>query len=116
MASVGASLRTLSYDGRDLVLPFGADELRPAYRGMTLAPWPNRIVDGRYAFRGAGLQLPLTEPARSHALHGLVGWLDFEVTDRGERPGGRWPPRSSRRPATRGGSRSRRPTPSTTEG
>ncbi|MFE6997021.1 aldose 1-epimerase family protein [Microbacterium sp. NPDC057659] len=77
IASVGASLRTLQHDGRDLVVPFDADEVRPAYRGATLAPWPNRIVDGAYAFEGIVHQLPLTEPERGQALHGLVVWSDF---------------------------------------
>ena len=77
IAAVGATLRALCHSGRDLVVPFGVDEVRPAYRGATLAPWPNRIVDGHYRSGGAGLQLPLTEPARGHALHGLVAWLDF---------------------------------------
>lgn len=40
IASVGASLRALTADGRDLVVPFDADEVRRAYRGATLAPWP----------------------------------------------------------------------------
>lgn len=44
---------------------------------MTLAPWPNRIVDGRYSFDGRTLQLPITEPARGQALHGLVFWAEF---------------------------------------
>lgn len=83
IASVGASLRSLTYRGRDLVLPFEADEVRPAYRGATLAPWPNRVVDGRYAFGGREFRLALTEPARSHALHGLAAWLDFEAVDKG---------------------------------
>lgn len=83
IASVGATLRSFTYDGRDLVVPFDADEVRPAHRGATLAPWPNRVVDGRYMFEGVQRQLPLTEPARSHALHGLVAWLDFEVIDKG---------------------------------
>lgn len=83
IASVGASLRALRHDGRDLVVPFEADELRPGYRGTTLAPWPNRVVDGRYSFAGADHQLPLTEPGRGHALHGLSPWLDFHVTDAG---------------------------------
>lgn len=77
IASVGATLRTLSVDGRDLIVPFAADEVRPAYRGATLAPWPNRIVDGRYRFRGVEHQLPLTEPARGQALHGLMCWTEF---------------------------------------
>ena len=83
VASVGATLRSLTYRGRDLVVPFEADEVRPAHRGATLAPWPNRVVDGRYSFGGRDFQLPLTEPARSHALHGLATWLDFEAIDKG---------------------------------
>ncbi|MHC2997697.1 aldose 1-epimerase family protein [Microbacterium sp. HJ5] len=83
IASVGATVRSLTYAGRDLVVPFDADEVRPSYRGATLAPWPNRVVDGRYTFGGVERQLSLTEPARSHALHGLAAWLDFEAVDKG---------------------------------
>lgn len=83
IASVGATLRSLTYRGRDLVVPFEADEVRPAHRGATLAPWPNRIVDGKYSFGGRDFQLGLTEPARGHALHGLATWLDFEAVDKG---------------------------------
>ena len=79
IASVGASLRELSLDGRDLVVPFDANELRPNYRGATLAPWPNRVTDGRYEFGGEAFQLPLTEPGRGHALHGLAAWLQFSL-------------------------------------
>ncbi|WP_313540514.1 aldose 1-epimerase family protein [Leifsonia aquatica] len=82
IASVGASLRTLEHKGRALVVPFEADEVRPAFRGATLAPWPNRVVDGRYTFEGVEQQLPLTEPDRGHALHGLAAWLDFAPVDR----------------------------------
>jgi len=82
IASVGASLRTLEFDGRPLIVPFDADEVRPAFRGATLAPWPNRVVDGRYTFDGEEQQLALTEPKRGHALHGLAAWLDFEPVDR----------------------------------
>lgn len=68
IASVGATLRTLRHGGRDLIVPFAANEVRPAYRGAILAPWPNRVVDGRYSFAGAKHQLSLTEPQRLHAL------------------------------------------------
>lgn len=77
IASVGASLRVLQFEGRDLVVSFDADEVRPGYRGTTLAPWPNRIVDGRYIFGGAEHQLALTEPERGQALHGLLSWAEF---------------------------------------
>jgi aldose 1-epimerase len=84
VASVGASLRQLTAVGRHLVVPFDADEVRPAYRGATLAPWPNRVVDGRYAFGGEAYELALTEPRRAHALHGLLGWADYEAVDKSE--------------------------------
>jgi aldose 1-epimerase len=84
ISSVGASLRSLTLDGRDLVVPFEENEVRPAFRGATLAPWPNRVVDGRYAFGGRDYQLSLTEPARGHALHGLAAWLDFEAIEQAD--------------------------------
>jgi aldose 1-epimerase len=82
IASVGASLRSLTADGRDLVVPFAEDEVRPLYRGVVLVPWPNRVVDGRYTFDGAEQQLALTEPDRGHALHGLACWSDYRVVSR----------------------------------
>ena len=82
IASVGATLRMLAHtapehSARDLIVPFDADEVRPAYRGATLAPWPNRVVDGKYSFGGREHQLALTEPVRGHALHGLLAWTEF---------------------------------------
>jgi aldose 1-epimerase len=82
VTGIGASLRRLRFRGRDLVVPFGPRELRPNYRGAILAPWPNRVVDGRYSFQGTDHQLPLTEPVRGHALHGLALWLDGMAVDR----------------------------------
>ncbi|HEV7183291.1 MAG: aldose 1-epimerase family protein [Actinomycetales bacterium] len=82
IATVGATLRTLEFRKRPLVVPFDADEVRPVFRGATLAPWPNRVIDGRYTFEGVEQQLALTEPGRGHALHGLVSWLDFTAVDR----------------------------------
>jgi len=75
----GAALRTLTYDGRDLVDGFGADELSPGCRGQLLMPWPNRIRDGKYTWDGVEQQLPLTEPSRSNASHGLVRWVAWTV-------------------------------------
>ena len=82
VSSVGASLRSLSFRGRDLVVPHAADEVGPGYPGVTLVPWPNRIVDGRYSFAGTDYQLALTEPSRSAALHGLGTWLDYQTVDK----------------------------------
>ncbi|MEP7089495.1 MAG: aldose 1-epimerase family protein, partial [Nocardioidaceae bacterium] len=78
----GASLRILEYDGRPLVLGWDEDGQSASGRGQLLAPWPNRIRDGRYTFAGADLQLPLSEPSRHNATHGLVRWTSWSVEER----------------------------------
>jgi aldose 1-epimerase len=77
VTEVGGGLRSLTHGGRDLVLSYAADEIRPRYFGALLAPWPNRIADGRYVFGGEEHQVPLNEPGRRTALHGLVAWSRF---------------------------------------
>lgn len=81
IAGVGASLRSLTYEGRDLVLPFDADQVRPAFRGAVLVPWPNRVVDGQFYFDGQHHELALTEPERTHALHGLAAWVTWDPVE-----------------------------------
>ena len=79
---IGATLRALRFDDRDLVVPYPAGTVRPLYRGATVAPWPNRIQNGRYTFAGQDFQLAINEVDRGHALHGLVQWVRFGVTER----------------------------------
>ncbi len=81
VTEVGATLRRLECGGRPLVVGFEADEIRPAHRGSVLAPWPNRIANGRYSFGGVERELPITEPARDNALHGLATWERWEVVE-----------------------------------
>jgi aldose 1-epimerase len=80
----GAALRTLTYDGRDLIDGFALDEISPGCRGQLLMPWPNRIRDGKYTWDGTEQQLPLTEPSRDNASHGLVRWVAWTVAARSE--------------------------------
>ncbi len=75
----GATLRSLTYDGRDLVQGFAEDRMPSAGRGQVLMPWPNRIRDGAYTFGGASQQLPLSEPGRHNASHGLVRWVSWRA-------------------------------------
>lgn len=81
VTQIGGGLRALRHGDRDLVRSYARDEVRPRYRGALLAPWPNRVLDGRYSFDGSRFQLDITEPARNHALHGLVCWSRFERLD-----------------------------------
>lgn len=71
----GAALRSLTHAGRPLLDGFAEDEMSAGGRGQLLVPWPNRVRDGQYSFDGRDLQLPLTEPKRHHASHGLARWV-----------------------------------------
>lgn len=78
----GASLRLLEHDGRPLVLGWDEDAMSASGRGQLLAPWPNRIRDGRWSHEGRDLQLPLSEPALHNASHGLVRWAAWTLEER----------------------------------
>ncbi len=77
----GATLRSLRHAGADLIDGFGEHEMPWRGRGQLLAPWPNRIGDGRYSFGGAEHQLPLSEPTRANASHGLVRWAAWTLEE-----------------------------------
>jgi len=51
-------------------------------RGQALIPWPNRLQDGSYEFDGHRHQLPLNEPERHNAIHGLVRWAAWTASAR----------------------------------
>jgi aldose 1-epimerase len=77
VTALGAGLRELHHGEQPLLHGYQPDELPPAGAGQLLAPWPNRIDNGRYSFHGADLQLALSEPARSTAIHGLTRWANW---------------------------------------
>lgn len=58
---------------------YGADEMAGGGRGQVLAPWPNRLEDGRYTYDGKTAQAAIDEPAKNNAIHGLVRWLTWEM-------------------------------------
>jgi aldose 1-epimerase len=77
VVEVGGGLRSYSAGGRELIDGYDAEEMSSSGRGQVLAPWPNRLQDGSYEFGGRRHQLPLNEPERSNAIHGLVRWADW---------------------------------------
>ncbi len=74
----GATLRVYDVGARPVVEAFeGPGSLVIGAQGQILAPWPNRVVDGRWSWESTGHQLWVTEPDRGHALHGLVRTLPW---------------------------------------
>ncbi len=80
ITEVGATLRSYDAGGDAVVEGFGADDMCPAGRGQVLAPWPNRLGDGRYHLEGRAGRAALDEPERRNAIHGLVRWIPWRVT------------------------------------
>lgn len=81
---VGGGLRCYEVNGRPVLDGYGEHEEVTGARGQHLLPWPNRLADGRYRWEGADQELPLTEPERHNAIHGLLRWTNFSVQRAGE--------------------------------
>jgi aldose 1-epimerase len=81
VVEVGGGLRSYSAGGQELVDGYRADEMSSSGRGQVLIPWPNRLQDGNYEFGGRRHQLPLNEPERLNAIHGLVRWASWTVAE-----------------------------------
>jgi aldose 1-epimerase len=82
VCEVGATLRHYAVGDRAVIDGFGPDEWSHAGRGQVLAPWPNRLADGRFEFNGVRAQAALDEPERRNAIHGLVRWLPWTLQTR----------------------------------
>jgi galactose mutarotase-like enzyme len=82
VVKVGGGLRSYDVADRSIVDGYPADAKPDGGRGQVLAPWPNRIADGRYRWADVDQQLPLTEVAHRNAIHGLVRWAEWSLLDR----------------------------------
>ena len=76
ISTEGAALIGLSVDNFNLIEPNTRDGL---YAGKILAPWPNRIKDGKYTFNKKDYQLPVNEVSKNNSLHGLVANCQWDV-------------------------------------
>ena len=80
----GAALRSLTLDGKDIIVPFDEDDIPNCCRGQLLIPFPNRIEDGEYEFEGTQYVLPIDEHERHNAIHGYgyrAYWTRLARTD-----------------------------------
>jgi aldose 1-epimerase len=84
VVEVGAGLRAYTVGGREVLDDYAEHDMATAGRGQVLMPWPNRLEDGAYEFDGERYQLPLTEPETGNAIHGLVRWVPWSVSERDE--------------------------------
>jgi aldose 1-epimerase len=80
VTELGAGLRELRHRGVPVIAEYQPDDLPPGAAGQLLAPWPNRVDRGIYAFAGASHQLDLSEPGNGNAIHGLTRWAGWQAT------------------------------------
>lgn len=84
VTEVGATLRSFTVDDQPVIEGFTSEEMCRGGRGQVLAPWPNRLGDGRYSFGGTEAVVPMNEPTRRTAIHGLVRWLPWRMESRAQ--------------------------------
>ena len=77
--TIGARIMSFTNTGEE-IMKTAKDELQ-GYNGMVLAPWPNRIPDGKYSLEDQEYQLEVNELDRNNALHGFAFKTEFEVTN-----------------------------------
>lgn len=57
------------------------EDFKKAYRGVLLAPFPNRIKDGKYNFDDKTYQLSINRPKENNALHGFLYNQSFKIKE-----------------------------------
>jgi len=85
----------------DVLRPWRAPRADDVFEsaGFALVPYSNRIREGRFAFQGREIVLPLNRPPERHSIHGLgwqTAWRPRDVGDREaalefEHAAGAWP-------------------------
>ena len=77
VVELGAGLRSYAVSGVDVLEGYAERAAPDGSRGEVLLPFPNRIDGGRYELDGIEHQLPLTEPERANAIHGLTRFMNW---------------------------------------
>ena len=81
VVEVGGGIREYARGERPVLDPYAAERMCDGAHGAPLIPWPNRLADGRYRFDGEDHQLPLTEPEKGNAIHGLLRWRPWRAVE-----------------------------------
>ncbi len=75
IARIGAALVSWTANDVELVEPGHLDAVGPYCEGIVMAPWPNRLEDGKWSYQGKTLEFPINIQNQQNANHGLL--IDF---------------------------------------
>lgn len=70
--TLGATLRQMSCNGVELIQTWQGQGPGPYCAGIVLSPWGNRLANGEWQHNGQTLQVPINEPSKNNANHGLL--------------------------------------------
>lgn len=77
--ALGARQVSLAINGRQALQPYDVTQVPPFATGFTMAPWANRIRDGRWTQNGATRTFAVNDTRTNTALHGLLLETVYEV-------------------------------------
>jgi aldose 1-epimerase len=83
ISATGGMLLDLQLGGSTLISSANIATPLAIYMGTVLAPWPNRLRDGKYELNRTSYQFENLD-AQQNLNHGLVGDREFEVVEQGE--------------------------------
>lgn len=83
LPEAGGAVAALEAGGRAILLPVpaGADPNRGFNGGFFMAPWTNRLDDGRIAVAGVPHRMPVNRPEENTAIHGFLREMAWAVTE-----------------------------------
>jgi aldose 1-epimerase len=84
IARVGAALVSWTTNGTQLVEPGHLEAVGPYCEGIVMAPWPNRLEDGKWSYKGETLEFPLNIQSQQNANHGLLIDFPYDVVEQTE--------------------------------
>jgi aldose 1-epimerase len=82
---IGGSLASLTFEEREVLRTMPPDSTSPLDAAcFPLAPYCNRIREGRFAFAGRDIVLPPNFPPERHSIHGLAWRRPWRVESQAE--------------------------------
>lgn len=84
VVEVGGGLRAYDVDGTAVLDGYAEHEMVTAARGQPLIPWPNRLHGGSYTWDGIEHRVPMDEPDKGNALHGVCRFRSWSVVEASE--------------------------------
>ena len=83
IGTLGGQISQLSLNGKNLIPEFAGTDQAALVYGYTLAPWPNRLADGKYEFNQHSYQAAKLDE-QNNANHGLLLTEEMEIQSKHE--------------------------------